>query len=161
MQNRIWNGLSSIILTLAGKDLYPKSSVDEFRDAMFSGNEAEVLRLLENGQSANEIENGYLALFVAIEGGSYAVVRLLLEHGADVNSADQYGFTPLHLAVENTVDENGDDYILADEEEIDIVVCLLEAGANVSLLTERGESPIDFAEQYGFDELTSLLRSYA
>ena len=162
MLDRIWNGFFAIFLKMSGEDLYPQTPADEFSQAIFSGNVSEVTRLLENGRSANEKDhNVNPVLFVAIESGSISVVELLLKNGADVNAMGQQGFTPLHLAVENTVDENGNDYVLADEEELDIVACLLKAGADVNLLNEMGVSAIDIAEEYGFDQIILLLRSYA
>jgi hypothetical protein len=38
------------------------------------------------------------ALLEAVEQGNYAIVKLLLEHGADPNAKSQMGFTPLQRA---------------------------------------------------------------
>jgi ankyrin repeat protein len=37
-------------------------------------------------------------LLEAVEQGNYAVVKLLLEHGADPNAKNQVGFTPVSRA---------------------------------------------------------------
>jgi len=149
-------------MKIVGKDLYQNEPTDEFFDAIFAGDVAAVSRHLENGRAANEnVAANYPALRVAVEGGSSSVVKLLLKNGAEVNNVGSEGYTALHHAVENTVDTNGDEYVLVGKEETDIVACLLDAGADVHLLTERGNSSIDIAEENGFEEIVTLLLLYA
>jgi len=58
-------------------------------------------------------------------------VRLLLEHGADPNAAQDGGFTPLHSAAQN--DDRAS------------VEALLAAGADPSLVSDDGKRPADLA----------------
>ncbi|PWO00785.1 hypothetical protein FA09DRAFT_290511, partial [Tilletiopsis washingtonensis] len=67
---------------------------------------------LDNGQPHTSVLNGVLPLHAACSGGSEAVVRLLLQHGADANAPrlrrkgshvgpGTEGSTPLHFAAAN------------------------------------------------------------
>ncbi len=80
--------------------------------------------------------------------GHSNIVKILLEHGADVNYADTAGNTALHRAVKN--------------EDIQTVGILLEAGADVNCANKHGETPLHTAV---FDEnvqcITALLNAGA
>ena len=68
------------------------------------------------------------------------IVKLLLEHGAEANAAQDGGFTPLHSAAQND-----------DRESVE---ALLEAGADpFRLANDEGKTPPDFAG----DETRDLL----
>ncbi|XP_033230750.1 ankyrin-1-like isoform X2 [Belonocnema kinseyi] len=69
--------------------------------------------------SSNSSILGYTPLHFAIEAGEKSVVKLLLKHGADVNSKSDMGESPLALAVEK------------DEESI--IQILKKAGADMNV----------------------------
>ena len=75
--------------------------------------------------------NGSTALFDAARSRNLAVVRLLLDAGADVNTATKRRETVLGVA--------------AMQGSEDIVNLLLERGAEVNVRDERGYSPLMYA----------------
>ena len=77
---------------------------------------------------------GESALCIAVANRKIEIVRLLLNRGAKVNVASNYGLTPLMRAVHsNTVEDN-----------TDIVDLLLGNGANPNSFTKTGLSALDF-----------------
>jgi Arf-GAP/coiled-coil/ANK repeat/PH domain-containing protein len=77
------------------------------------------------------------ALRVASERGHEAMVELLLQHGADINSArDDDGVTCLHACV-----GRGD--------RDDVAKLLIRRGAAVSTRDKRGRTPLDAAMERG------------
>ncbi len=79
----------------------------------------------------------------AIESDNHWLFDLLLSYGAPVNLKDQYGRTPLMLAV------------IWDRP--DFVKTLLEAGADPNILTNAHVSPLIIAAERGDPEIVSLL----
>jgi ankyrin repeat protein len=63
--------------------------------------------------------------------GNLDVVKYLVEKGADVKAANNYGNTPLHLAADNC--------------NLDIVKYLLEKGADVKAANKVGNTPLHLA----------------
>ncbi len=47
----------------------------------------------------SELQDGVSALSMAIVGGHVALVRLLLENGADVNAADEVGLPEARISI--------------------------------------------------------------
>ncbi|KXZ41640.1 hypothetical protein GPECTOR_347g96 [Gonium pectorale] len=74
------------------------------------------------------------------------VVTVLLTAGADVKAADK-GFTPLHSACEGG--------------HRDVVRELLRAGADHTLVSWDGRTPLDVARSRGLEGLVELLRQHA
>ena len=75
------------------------------------------------------------------------VTRLLLEHGADVDTLNMdYDYTPLHVAASNG--------------RIDVVRVLLEHGANVGAEDNQGRTAFQLASANGNDEMMELLSEY-
>ncbi len=71
-------------------------------DAIISERPDHVTRLLQNGASANEIdEYGFTPLIEAAVVDSLELAQLLIQHGADVNGIDATGGTALQWAAEN------------------------------------------------------------
>ncbi|HEX4930627.1 MAG TPA: ankyrin repeat domain-containing protein [Gaiellaceae bacterium] len=103
--------------------------------AAFFGAEEAARILLERGAEVNLVaRNAALhvtPLHSAAAGSHPGIVKLLLEHGADPNAAQDGGFTPLHSAAQNDDRESAE--------------ALLEAGADPSLVSDEGKTPADLA----------------
>lgn len=72
------------------------------------------------------------------------IVRLLLEHHADVQATQQGNNTALHSAA-----HHGD---------LEMTRILLRYGANPQAKTDQGQTPYDMAIEKGFAEVAALLR---
>ena len=101
-----------------------------------------VTALLESGMDVNRIDrvwDGFTALHVAAYKGHRAVVKVLIDAGADVNTRDTSNRlhlgTPLFLAARNG--------------HASVVHQLIKAGANVHLSTSDGLTPLAIAKNYG------------
>jgi ankyrin repeat protein len=105
------------------------------------------------------------------------LVRLLIDHGADVNRADKYGHTPLMCAmsvgdedlIELLLRAGGDVHAsrpdgttvlhVAAHTEVSPAIAriLLAAGADPAARDSEGKSPGDYAREAGVTELAQLL----
>jgi ankyrin repeat protein len=72
-----------------------------------------------------------------------AMLRLLIDHGAELDAVDGDSNTPLNFAVR--------------DDRLDLAEVLLEAGAGPNAETERGYRPLQFARS---DEMRELLRRH-
>jgi len=102
--------------------------------------------LLQSGASPNAISNNRSAsspLFLAIEGGDLEVIHLLVQHGANVDLADENGVTPLQLAIQKSRR----------------LVCafLIFNNANLSLVDKDGHTPLHWAAWKKADRVVELL----
>ena len=125
-----------------------------------------------------DVRDGYgqTPLSRAAEGGHEAVVRLLLEKGAAIESKDDYRRTPLsraaeggHEAVVRRLLEKGaaieskDDYRrtplsrAAEEGHEAVVQLLLEKGASIESTDYRGQTVLSWAAEGGHEAMVRLL----
>jgi ankyrin repeat protein len=93
-----------------------------------------------------ELDN---ALLEAAEKGDLPEVKRLLAGGADKDARRKFdGWTPLHLA--------------AWKNHVDVVRCLLEAGADKNAKNDQGDTPIHWAVDLGHvDAVRCLLEAGA
>ncbi len=111
--------------------------------------------LLQGGADPNMSYEGRSPLACAVEHEQIGIVRLLVENGANVNNADEGGFTPLHLAV----DIEADGAYQADiEPSTELTALLLRYGADPGLPDHSGQTPLRLAEEYGHIGAVELLR---
>lgn len=147
-------------------------------DAIKTDDKDKVEGLIEHKANVNaKNEYGYSALHSAVARGNAGLVDLLLKAGADVNDNDNfYGTSPLQWAVQleeipeithiliksganvNAVDKHNQTplYMAVGLKRVDIVKELLNAGANPSIKSKSGRSPIDAARTA---EMRELLQS--
>jgi len=128
--------------------LRPDSELTIFDAAAF-GRIDRLRSLLEsNPRWANQVsEDGFTALHLAVFGQQEEAVRVLIEHGADLDCVSSASFaqvTPLGTA--------------AFVRSVPLARILLQAGADPFA---GREAPISTAQENGDEELIDLLRSYA
>ena len=113
--------------------------------AAYLGLTGVLMALLKNGQDLN-VKDGSdrTPLSWAVEQGHEAVVKLLLEKGAELESEDkEYGRTPLSRAA-----ENGNEAV---------VKLLIEKGAEMESKDNRGWTPLFMAVYLGREAVVKLL----
>ncbi|KAF7298109.1 hypothetical protein HMN09_01032300 [Mycena chlorophos] len=120
---------------------------------------------LARGQPVNSALDGVLPIHVAASSGSEKVVKLLLEHGADVNA--------LRLPRRYSNDKNRDASVIigasnstplhfaAANGHIAVVHLLLQHGAHADRPDKHGVTPEMVARQNGHDDCAQELRSWA
>ena len=94
--------------------------------------------------SASQNRMKVTPLHSAAAGGHTALVKLLLEHGADPNAVQEGGFTPLHAAA-----QNGD---------VESIHMLLFHGADGSAKSSDGRTPLDYALETKKSEAVNMLK---
>ncbi|USE37831.1 ankyrin repeat domain-containing protein [Endozoicomonas sp. SCSIO W0465] len=92
-------------------------------------------RLLKGGGSVNGVvnNNGFTALMLAAVSGQLAVVKLLIDKGAEVSAVNNNGFTTLMLA--------------ARSGQLAVVKLLIDKGAEVSAVNNNGFTARMLAQQ--------------
>ena len=92
--------LITLAAVLALAQAPPLTKAEQFQEAARKGDAATVKKLLDEGVDVNtKFRYNATALFYACDHGHLEVVKVLLDHGADMGGKDTfYGFTPLMLA---------------------------------------------------------------
>ncbi len=126
------------------------SEDQEIRTAILTGDVYTVDYLLNKNSELAEIEDAdeNTLLHYAAWKGDIRIVKLLIEHKADVNAQNKWGFTPLHELARR--EENN--------EVRDIGSTLILYGAKVNAVTNYGNTPLDIAEIKGRKELIRIYR---
>jgi ankyrin repeat protein len=108
--------------------------------AIHTGNLAMAKLLLDSGHSPNTAEGrrgesatSDPALHMAIAGDKLEIIKLLLDHKADLKTRNTYSLTPLHLAAESG--------------KANIVAMLIKAGADVNAKQQRFSLPCGSGEE--------------
>jgi ankyrin repeat protein len=98
-------------------------------------------------------------LNIAVKKECREIVQLLLEHGVDVNTGDEYGRTALHFTALGE-----DRFLLYKDPDInikgEIAKLLLSWGANVNAQTKNGRTMLHAATQKGYLKVVEALLEY-
>jgi ankyrin len=105
--------------------------------------------LLERGvNAAAQAKDQHTPLHVASDYGKLEIVRLLLDHCADVNMEDDHGETPLHRVSWDKYKSQGG---------VHIAQLLLDRGADVNAQNKKHRTPLHVACYMGKLEIARLL----
>lgn len=109
---------------------------------------------LRQGANVNAVcSDGNTPIHAAVASGSVAVLREVtaLGLGADLNSRNERGMTPLHVAMDMAAEHNDRSYA-------PVVQHLLSCGADFTLSNETGGTALQLAAEYQlFDVVESFL----
>ena len=164
--------------------LYPsavRSAMSDIHTAAGAGDLEKVIGLLHAGADVESGDGvGDTPLSVASAAGHAEVVKALIEHGANVNAAEESEFyTALmaasvngHVEIVRLLLNHGaevdaeDDYNAtaltraAEHGYADVVRLLLEHGADAGIREERDMTALELAESRGHQEIAAMLREY-
>jgi len=131
-------------------------------DAISKGEIKKVRVLLEQGADPNGIDDDmqWTPLTVAIENEQIEIIKLLLSSGAEINRRSKYGQSPLHIAVDISIDGTYQAHGKYGDEPIDIISYLLQQGADKNATDKDGKTPIDWALEYKSDKIVKLLKEF-
>ncbi|GAB1311782.1 NACHT domain-containing protein [Madurella fahalii] len=115
------------------------TTIDEAATAGYD----DVVRVLAQHDKSILEEGG--ALHYAAVQQQLSTIRILIDHGIDVDNKRNGGITPLHQAIRTGA-------------RTEVVECLLEAGASVSHPVKSGWRPIHRAAFYGLVDVAEALR---
>lgn len=157
----------------------PDPLIDEWLDAAGRGDAALVVDYLNRRMHINAVnESNTTALMLAVKGGHVALVRVLLDHGADRCLKDSLGYAALTYAIMRSLSfEPWIDHSQVPKPDPRLLELLLAAGGRYGLreavlsndfLIERGAdlhdvgmdgwTPLAWAVSSGQDEAASGLR---
>ena len=146
-----WGYLNIFKLLLEQEPAEPQEVQAAFEIAVFYGQEKIVEFLIDSRTlDVNRVdETGSTPLRTAVFNGHAQVVKMLLEHGADVTMRDESGNTPLQLAVDGGI---------LPAPSVEIIRMLLSApDANANITDENGDTPLHVAARNGHAEVVRLI----
>jgi ankyrin repeat protein len=145
-------------------DAQPKSALTPLIIASAMGHAEAVAALLDNGADANAVDGrGYTSLHLVVRDSDYGIdlkskdaivkiVRALLAHGANPNVRLKQQ-RPHKTVTEVTLQGATPLLLAAEVNNLDAVKALLESGADPSIPTEKGTTPLILAAGAGTDVL--------
>jgi ankyrin repeat protein len=120
-----------------------------------------VEELLKKGADANKLNKlNETPLMVAAECDSTEIIQLLLAYGAKINKQGHEANTPLHCAVNLSIDGTIQSGGAPGDEPTDIIIFLLENGADLHAKNNSGKTPIDWAHDFKSEKIVKLLKKY-
>ncbi|MGF7036751.1 ankyrin repeat protein [Paenibacillus mucilaginosus] len=109
--------------------------------AIANGDIKYVKSLLSRGISANYecLNSGHSLLNLAVENEQLEIVKFLIKSGADINLKSSGGWTPLHVAVDISIDGTIQSGGSLGEEPTELIKYLLDNGADKSIMESSGK----------------------
>ena len=156
-RDAVWNvaGVRSMKAKLKGKirlrgDERHSCENPLYLAAMY-GNLTAVKAILDSGEDVNQTvkpnqpvnDNAFTTMHIAAYNDHIALVKLLIEAGADVDKKSSHGSTALSYAAKHGYTS--------------CVMALVHAGADVNVTTNQGNTPIFVAAKYGHEACVALL----
>jgi methionyl-tRNA formyltransferase len=126
-----------------------KDRINEILDAVRKNNVDFVREILKHGYNINDWgENGWTPLMVAAYFGTFEIIKLLVQNGADVNAVNFNGTSVLMYAMTNVSKTN----------DMKILDFLFSNGCNVNHMDYRDKSVYEYALEYGNLHVIELIK---
>jgi cytochrome c len=155
------------------------SQAAAIHEAAKKGDVAAVAAALDSGADVDQSDGSGTPLYLAVRAGHFAVAKLLIERGADVNASPTPALGPalipalakrrvdlIKLLLDGGADPNSRRnrenaiHIAAGSGCLDCVKALVEAGADVNAKTKDGKTPIHLAKFKGHRDVADYLMSH-
>lgn len=127
---------------------FTKDGFTPLQLACYFDQEAAALWLIEQGADVNVVAKNQMKIapiHAAATHGNLIILRALLENGADVNAAQDGGFTAVHQA--------------GHRNNVPMALLLLEFGADPHQPDSRGTSALQMAQAEGNEAVTAVLNA--
>lgn len=112
------------------------------------GNIDHVLKIINFGVNINSKNlDKNTPLIYAVSHQHYEIAKILIEQGAEVNTLNMFGESALFISIDH-------------EYSLKIIKLLLAKGAWVDLPNQKGTTPLQMAQFYGYEDIKQLLISY-
>lgn len=118
--------------TIYSTMIFNKDNQTELFDAIREQNVKAVKSLIAGGYDVNESVNGYTPLMVAVCKGNLKIIKFLVSAGANLESYDNQGNTPLM-------------YAFYDQEKSEAVSFLLSLNVNAEIMNSSEQTPLILA----------------
>jgi ankyrin repeat protein len=113
--------------------------------AALEGDAARALQFIDAGYDVNEPDgNGFTPLHFAAQRHALEVTRVLLEHGADIDTVNRFGNSPLLVAMSSSKGRTEE------------IILLRDMGADRNLKNKAGVSAVDLARTITNFDFTDL-----
>lgn len=163
----------ALIFSIHSSTAYADSGIEDLCTSILKRNVAKATRIINSGidvSASCEDEDGRHPIHEATSHGLTKVVKLLINQGADVNSVDSNGYTPIFSAPEsmygllvnsganiNAKDYSGDTPIMVaiamcgfiDNSYLKKVIALKKAGASIDVRDREGRTAVERARFEG------------
>lgn len=178
-----WSTLARIkftplmVASLLGLDTVVKGLIDQQQQVLSKDSNATSVKDMVNAESSPE---GWPSLLLATKGGDIEVVRLHLDHGADIETRGHTAMTPLLLAASEQdlsmvrfLLSRGADVLaqgelsrpvlywaLCSDNDVSMAQILLEAGADIKQEDETGRNAVFWAINSTRDDVLQFVLSH-
>ncbi|MFH1422386.1 MAG: ankyrin repeat domain-containing protein [Planctomycetota bacterium] len=150
------------------------NAADKIADSFISGTEEEA-----HADIIKDIRNKNSKLIEASMNNSVEIAQMLIRNGADVNTANVYGITPLMWAsysnfyvlaevlIKNGADVNSKDrdgvtslMFASGSNSLEVAELLIRSGADINAMSNHGVTALMSADSHGHKEMLALLMKH-
>lgn len=132
--------------------------IETLFDQFFDVSENDFIKVVKsyfsNSENLDQLSSsGASLLHLAVENGYLELTHWLVMNGADIESKNSQGWTPLMLAVDSEIDDSLQN---STDLNFETVKLLIELGADTNAGSLNGKSIFDIAEGYSKSALLKL-----